>query len=233
MSADTGHVVLAVFRVLARLFPFLPPPGKERVTAADLKPLFKGWDMRIVLMLFACAPFTVWASKALLAVCFRPPAAPAGALVHLTIDPMFFLLPGLFLGLVLAAPPVMGLTQLLLRERFRDYILYGNLLVGFDTVKIWITLSAFVVFLSVGLAAAAGGVHLTAFADRLELRHFAQARTVVVPASQVTSATVDGDGALTLSFAGGGTWSSTGDLGLLAPTPGQAQAIAQRFGSGR
>jgi hypothetical protein len=230
MSADTGHFVRLVFRALARLFPFRAPPGREHITAAELKPQFKGWDTRVVLILFVCAPFTVWACKTALAACFPPPSAPAGALFVLTTDPMFFLLPGIFLGLVLAALPVMGITRLLLGKRFPDYILYGNLLVGFDTVKIWITMSAVVAFLAVALAAAAGGVHLTVFNDHLELRHFAQARSVVIPASQVVSATVDGDGALKFAFADGTAWSSTGDLGLLTPTAGTARAIALRFG---
>ncbi len=233
MSAETNRIVRLVFRILARLFPFRPPPGKEQVTLAELKPRFKGWDTRVVLILFACAPFTIWGCKALLAVCFPPPAEPAGALFHLTIDPMFFLLPGLFLGLVVAAFPVMGIARMMLGEKFSDYILYCNLLVGFDTMKIWRTLSLVVALLAFLLAAAAGGVRLTVFGDRVELHHFGQVKTIVVPTSRVASAAADADGTLKFTFTDGTTWSSTDDLGLLTPTTGQARAIAQRFGPGR
>lgn len=199
---------------------------------ADLKPQFKGWDIKIVLLLFVCAPFTVWGCKDLLAVMFPPPPEPAGALYHLTIDPMFFILPGLFLGLIVAAVPVMAITRMLLGDRFSDYILYGNLLVGFDTVKIWATLSALFAAMALCLAAAAGSVHLTVFGDHLELRHFGSMKSVSIPSSGVASATAYTDGMLKLTFTDGKAWSSADDLGLLAPTVDQARAVAQHFATG-
>ena len=180
MSAETSRIVRWVFRILARLFPFRPPPGKEHVTLTDLKPQFAGWDTRVVFILFVCAPFTVWACKAALVFCFPLPSPASGALVHLTIDPMFFLLPGLFLGLIVAALPVMVVVRLLLGKRFSDYLLYGNLLVGFDTMKVWFALAVVLALAAVALAAAAAGTHLTVFRDRLELCHFGQTKFSVI-----------------------------------------------------
>jgi hypothetical protein len=232
-QGETSHIVRLVFQLLARLFPYRPPPGYEHVTAAQLRPLFKKWEFVNVLLLFACAPFAIWGAKALLAACLPPPPAPAGALHHLTIDPMFFVLPGIFLGLILAAAPVMGLLRLLLRDRFPEYVLYGNLLTGFDTVKIWLWLSVVVAIGSYGLAYAAAEVHLTVFSDRIELRHFGLNGPVAIPAAQVKAASVDANGVLHFKFSDGTSWSTSEDLSLLSPTPEQSHAIAARFPAAR
>jgi len=228
-QGETSHVVRLVFRLFARLFPFRPPPGKEHVTAAQLRPEYRRWEIITVLLLFACAPFMIWGVKAALTAWLPPPATPTGALEHVTIDPMFYLLPAIFLGIILAAVPVVLLLFLMLRGRFPEYILYGNLLAGFDTVKIWEWLAGIVAVGALLLAHGAANVHLTLFADRIELQNFGSRHATSIPASQIKAAFVDQNEVLQLRFVDGTSWSTADGMSLLAAIPEQKHAIAGRI----
>lgn len=232
-QGETSHIVRHVFRLFARLFPFRPPPGKESVTAAQLRPQYRRWEIATVVLLFACAPFTIWGAKRLLTALYPRPSTPAGALQHVTIDPMFFLLPAIFLGLILAAAPVMGLLYLMLRRRFSEYLLYGNLLAGFDATKIWWWLAVIFAAISLGLAYGAAHAHLTLFPDRIELENFGAHQAKSIPVAAVKSATVDANGVLRLGFVDGTTWSTADGMSLLDATPEQKRAIADYLSSHR
>jgi hypothetical protein len=227
-SRETAHAVRVSFRLLARYFPFRPPPGKEGVTLAQLAPIYTRWELGSVLLLFVCAPFTIWAGKLLLARVFPPPPAPAGALYHAVGDPAFMILPGLFLGLVLAAAPVMAGMKLLLRGRFSEYLLYGNLKVGFDATKVWGVMAVIISAGALALAAAAGPVHFTVFPDHLELRDIGYSGPRKIPYTQVATVGSAPDGRVELTFVDGTHWSSADNWGLLILPTGIGPMVLQQ-----
>jgi hypothetical protein len=220
------------FRLLAKWFPYRPPPGKEHITLEQLRPQFARWEIVTVLVLFVCAPFTVWGAKIALAKVFLNSAAPSGAAFHFTIDPAFLLLPAIFLGLILAAAPTMGTLRLLLGKRFSDYMLYGNLKVGFDSFKIWVVGSTALAVGALALTAAVASVRFTVFPDRLEIRHVGFSARDVWPYSRIASVAPKTDAALfTLTFADGTHWSTSDDWSLLTVSPEAAHYIASRVKS--
>lgn len=230
LNAEAGPFVHVVFRLLARIFPFEPPPGREGVTAAQLRPRFAGWEARIVVLLFVFAPMSIWICLWGLRAAFPAPAAPSGAVFHASVDPAFFLLPAIFMGLVLVAIPVMGVARLALGSRYSDYLLYGNLLVGFDTVKVWLWTSVLLVAASLVVSAGAAGMHMTLYGDRLELRRFGQSRDTIVPYAQVASVERRGSGTVTLRLRDGRSWSSTDDLSLLTLPDPAVRELVRRTG---
>ena len=228
MNADTGLFVHLGFRLLARLFPFVPPDGKKGVTAAQLRPQFKGWEARVLVLFLVFSPVAIWICNQGFRAVFRLPARPGNALFHVTADPAFFLLPALFVGLVLVALPVMGVVRLALGERFADYLLYGNLLVGFDTVKVWLWLSALLTAAALVAAGGASAMHFTIYGDRIEIRHFGALRDTIVPYSEVSALEQHGSGNVTLKFSNGTSWSSDDDLSLISLSDSAVSELRRR-----
>ena len=232
-NAEVGGAVRVSFKLLARYFPFRPPPGKEGVTLAQLAPIYTRWELANVLLLFVCAPFTVWACKLLLQEVFPSPPASAGAIYHTVGDPAFMILPGLFLGLILAAAPVMAGMKLLLRGRFSDYLHYGNLKVGFNSAKVWGVIAVIVSAGALALAAAAGPVHFSILPDHLEVRDIGYSGPRMVPYAQIASVASTPDGSIELTFVNGTHWSSADNWGLLTMSPTVAPLLAQKIKSSR
>lgn len=232
-SHESTAAVHVSFKLLARYFPFRPPPGKEGVTLAQLAPLYTRWEIANVLLLFACAPFTVWLSKRLLERLVPPVAAPAGALYHAASDPAFMFLPALFLGLIIAAAPVMAGMKLLLRGRFSDYVLYGNLKVGFNATKVWCVMAIVTTVGALALAAAAGPVHFTVFSDHLEIRDVGYSNPRHIPLAQVATVAAAPTGRVELTFVDGRHWSSGDSWGLLTFSPAAGPLILQQARSAR
>ena len=232
-SRAAAHAVRLSFRLFARYFPFHPPPGKEGITLAQLAPIYTRWEIANVLLLFACAPLTIWVSKLLLGRIFPPPFFPVGALYHAVGDPAFMILPGIFLGLVLAAAPVMAGMKLLLRGRFSDYLLYGNLKVGFDSAKVWGVVAIITSVGALALAAAAGPVQFSVLPDRLEVRDIGYSGPRKIPYAHVATVASAPDGRIELTFVAGTHWSSTDNWGLLTLSPTVAPLLAQKAQSAR
>jgi len=229
-GVESGHAVLLAFRLLARFFPYQRPPGTEHVTLEQLSARFKRWEWRIVVLLFVFAVPSVLLAKLGLALVLPLPPPPPGALMHLTIDPAFFILPALFLGIIVTSVPITLVLWLCLGGDYPDFILMGNLRTGFDTVKVWTSLAVVVAAGALALAAAAAPVHLTVFGDRIEVRHFGSIHALVIPAAEYRSASIRPNGPLTLTFANGTTWSSTDDLSLIALSPAQKRQLLALVG---
>lgn len=228
MQVDSGPVTLGVFRLLARLFPYRPPADKKHLTLTVLKPQFARWEIGITAMLFVFAPLTIWLAKLAFDAGFPPPPLPAGALAQSSADRYFYFLPAILLGLVLAAAPVMFVARVWLGTQFADYLHYGNLLVGFDTVKIWKAMSIGVLVFSAAVCAGAGVMRLTLFPDHLELRRFARARAEIRPYTQIAAVTQLPSGPITIAFTDGSTWSTTDDLSIMTLPPAMAGDLARR-----
>lgn len=218
------------FRLLARFFPFEPPPGKEGVSAAQLRGQFKGWEARIVVLLLVFSPLTIWLCMRGFRLIFPPMAVPAGSVAHVTVDPAFFLLPAIFVGLVLVALPVMAVARLAMGARFGDYLLYGNLLVGFDTVKVWIWMAVLLTVASLLAAAGAQGMHITLYGDHLDIRRFAQTKDTTVPYAQISSIERNAQGVVTVALRDGTAWASTDDLSLVTLPDPVVRELARRAG---
>lgn len=227
-SHESAEAVRVSFKLLARYFPFRRPPGKENVTLAQLAPIYTRWEIANVLLVFACAPFTIGFGKRLLERFFPPAPTPAGAVFHAVSDPAFMFLPAIFVGLVVAAAPVMLGMKLLLRSRFSDYVLYGNLKVGFNATKVWWVIAFMTVLGAVALAGAAGPVHFTVFPDHLEIRGVGHGKPREIPLAQVATVAAAPTGRVELTFVDGTQWSSGDNWGLLKLSPAAGPLILQQ-----
>ena len=228
VNTEAGHSVRPVFRLLARYFPYEKPRGKEDVTAEQLRPQFAGWETKVVLLFFVFAPVTVWlAYKGFLKV-FRLPPIPPGAVAHVTLDPAFLLVPGIFVGLILVAAPVMGVVRLFMGRKFGDYLIYGNLLVGFDTVKVWAWMSLLIGSLCILIAAGGRPMHFTLYEDHLEYRRFGRFHDIILPYTQIYSVERSSQGPVTILFRDGTAWSSTDDMSLVTLPDALILELARR-----
>jgi hypothetical protein len=152
--------------ILAKLFPYHPPPGARVRSLDDLRAEYQWWEAGVGV------PYLAFA-LAIGGLCFVSLRWLAqwnarglhGSQFLLLPEKVIWLLPSVFLGLVLAAIPVHFLYKALLRARYEEYTMYCNIKFGFDTWKIfrWF---AIVILCFSALVAAAGLTARTAVTDR-------------------------------------------------------------------
>src|SRR5262249_37616652 len=123
--------------LLARLFPFKPQiPTGEPLSFDELKSKYN------TLMVASIIPyFMFWAAgwypvyRILVWTLHQSLANGPENRYLMPFDQKLFLLPAIPFALCFSAIPTESLYRLKLKEKYAEYILYGNLLYGFDTWK--------------------------------------------------------------------------------------------------
>ena len=124
--------------LLARLFPFKPQiPTGEPLSFDELKSKYS------ILMAASAIPYLVFCAAGYYPV-YRIlvwtlhqslPNSPENRYL-MPFYQRLFLLPAFFYALCFSAVPTESLYRLKLKEKYAEYILYGNLLYGYDTWKV-------------------------------------------------------------------------------------------------
>jgi hypothetical protein len=102
-----------------------------------LAPVYRKWELLFValyMIFWAPVTYAIWVPLEALAR-WHTGLLPA-AQMTLTVDPMFWLLPALFLSLVVSAAPLIWIAKLLLGQRYREYEKYIALKVKYDVDRV-------------------------------------------------------------------------------------------------
>ena len=128
--------VIVVFGLLRRWTPYKPPVDAYLPPYEELIRKFLKWEQLSLLPLFIFSALLAIAWKRLLIFFAGLSYASLGDSVFLfTPSPDYWWLPSMFLGIITAIIPLTLLFKFLLGGDYDLYVVYGNLRVGFDSVR--------------------------------------------------------------------------------------------------
>jgi hypothetical protein len=152
IGAIAGVIAVPIlFALLRTLCPFTPPLRAREYSWEKLEKQYRKWEVFSIVPLFGftAALATVWYT--IIRFFVEMSITDTGKYHHLLLpDGAFWALPALFLGMVSSVLPTTLLYKLLLRDRYEEYILCGNLRVGFDA---WRVFRGLALVISLGCAA--------------------------------------------------------------------------------
>jgi len=136
-SAIAIGVPLGLY-LLAKLFPFKPDAlPKQNVSFDVLRCKYAKWEAVALIPFFAFSGLGGYLIFRGLICVFHHSLPQSEENRYLMLpDQYFFMLPALFVGILLGAGPTDLLYRLLLKEKYAEYTLYGNLKAGFDGWKV-------------------------------------------------------------------------------------------------
>jgi hypothetical protein len=126
------------FYLLAKLFPFKPQTlSGQEVSLDALRSKYAKWEIAALIPFFSFSGVSGYLIFQGLIRIFHHsvPQSPENRFLMLP-DQYFFMLPALFAGILSGAIPTDLLYRLLLKKRYAEYALYGNLKAGFDGWKV-------------------------------------------------------------------------------------------------
>jgi hypothetical protein len=137
--------------LLGRLFPFKPDAlPKQRLSFDVLRSKYAKWEAAGLIPFFAFSGLGGYLIFRGLIWVFHHSLPQNEENRYLMLpDQYFFMLPAIFVGILLGAVPTDLLYRLLLKEKYAEYTLYGNLKAGFDGWKVVKFLSALILIPSV------------------------------------------------------------------------------------
>jgi len=216
----------AFFWYLRRRFPSATPGG-DGPTIEELRPKYRKWEIAAGFLAIPMmgVMFLVWwllfqGVTRWHASWFEP------AVYCLRASRGTLALPAMFLGMASAMFLWMGLYRYLLGDRFQEYMRYGSLAAGFDTLRgcTWL-------FSIMGVLAWLGFIlaltwNVVFYEDRILFRSFLGLRTRTVPYADIVELHTAPqlrapNGNLVnrreywLDYKGGGTWSTNNDLSMM------------------
>jgi hypothetical protein len=153
LAASIG--VPIAFAVLRKIFPYRQPEVGRTRSLEELRPEYWKWEAAAVAPTFvfvAVIGYLCFLGFCGLALWNARGPAPSRFLL---LPGIYWAVPALFLGIILAAIPIHFLYKVLLRDRYAEYTAYCNMRVGFDAWKILGWMAAAIGCLS-AIAVAAG-----------------------------------------------------------------------------
>jgi hypothetical protein len=124
--------------LLARLFPYKPADLAElKIDFSELQIRYAKWEVAALIPFFAFSFLSGYLIfRGLVWVLHHSIPQGEGSRFLMLPDEYFFALPALFIGILVGAAPTDLLYRLLLKERYAEYTLYGNLKTGFDSWRV-------------------------------------------------------------------------------------------------
>src|SRR5499433_1064916 len=136
-AAGAVCAVIIVFSLLQRWAPFEPPSESNLPPYEELKRKFLKWEQLSLPPLFVfTALFAIAWERSLSFFAGLSYASLGDSVFVLTPSPDYWWLPSIFLGILTATIPLTLLFKFLLGPEYGQYVLYGNLRVGFDSQKV-------------------------------------------------------------------------------------------------
>ena|GEM_PF-3204110 len=129
--------VIVVFSLLHRWAPYKPPSESNLPPYEELRRKFLKWEQIYLIPFFIFSALFAIAWERSLSFFAGLSYASLGDSVFLyTPSPDYWWLPSIFLGILTAAIPLTLLYKFLLGPDYEQYVIYGNLRVGFDSQKV-------------------------------------------------------------------------------------------------
>lgn len=133
IAATAGAIGASVAMSLMRRFYPAPPPPKLRRSLAELQEEYGKWELLSIPLFFAIAPAAAYLWWRLLLALTGPGGFfHEGELFSLRPRPIVWAIPSGLLGLISSIAPINAILRHLLRERYAEFVAYGNLRHGFD-----------------------------------------------------------------------------------------------------
>src|SRR5215813_1062710 len=128
--------VIVVFSLLHRWAPYKPPSESNLPPYEELRRKFLKWEQIYLIPFFIFSALFAIAWERSLSFFAGLSYASLGDSVFLfTPSPDYWWLPSMFLGIITAMIPLTLLFKFLLGGDYDLYVVYGNLRVGFDSVR--------------------------------------------------------------------------------------------------